>query len=225
MPAPQPSHTIPANRAAVKGASAILCAAFAIAAALYLTGCAARAPRATLPPAPATPAVTEVRRAQLVVREKLAPAQSRTETIIRTVETIRETADPATALALAGVQTELFQVRVELRETAEAATAAEAKAQEAEQQAEALRTWGIAQQSEAAANGEGWRKSEVREREHKASADKWATAFHKRTAKLGILGAVAGFFLGIKLFPVPPVKWWCGLGLAAAGAAAAASLL
>lgn len=225
MPAPQPSNTIPANRAAVKGASAIPVAAFALAAALYLTGCAARAPRATLPPAPATPAVTEVRRAQAVVREKLAPAQSRTETIIRTVETIRETADPATALALAGVQTELFQVRAELRETADAATAAEAKAQEAERQAEALRVWGIAQQTEAAANGEGWRKSAETERQSKASADKWAAAYHKRTAKLGLLGAAAGFFLGIKLFPVPPVKWWCGLGFAAAAGAVAASFL
>jgi hypothetical protein len=225
MPAPQPSHTIPANRAAVKGATASLVAAFALAAALYLTGCAARAPRALPVPAPATPAVTEVRRAQAVVREKLAPPQSRTETIIRTVETIRETADPATALALGAVQTELFQVRAELRDVADAATAAEAKAHEAEQQAETLRIWGIAQQSEAAANGEGWRTSEAAAKASKAAADKWATAFRKRTARLGALAAAAGFFMGIKIFPVPPVKWWCGLGFAAAAATAAATLL
>lgn len=225
MPAPTSSRTIAPHGVAVKFASAILVAAFAVGAAFYLTGCAAKAPRAALPPAPATAAVAEVRRAQIVVREKLVPPQARTETIIRTVETIRETADPATAEALANVTQELFKVRVELREVAEASAAAESKAAEAEQQAETLRAWGIAQQSEAATNGEGWRKSAEAERASKASADRWATAFHKRTAKLGLLAATAGFFLGIKFFPVPPMKWWCGLGFAAAAGAAAATFL
>jgi len=71
MPAPQPSHTIPANRAAVKGATAIIIAAFALAAALYLTGCAARAPRALPVPAPATPAVNA-----LVTPTNASPAAS-----------------------------------------------------------------------------------------------------------------------------------------------------
>jgi hypothetical protein len=234
MPAPTSSRIFAPFRAKVKArgfasartlAAGFLLALAALAALLYLTGCAARAPRAALPPAPATAAVAEVRRAQIVVREKLVPAQARTETIIRTVETIRETADPATAEALANVTQELFKVRVELRETAEASAAAEAKAAEAEQQAETLRAWGIAQQSEAATNGEGWRKSATAERASKASADRWATAYHLRTAKLGLLGAAAGFFLGIKFFPVPPLKWWCGLGFATAAGAAAATFL
>ena len=225
MPAaPLPINIHPRPRA-VKGALAILLAAGALLAALYLTGCARRVPRAVPVPAPGTAAVPEVRRAQALVRAHLTPAATRTETIIRTVETIRATADPATALALSEVQRGLLKVSADLRDALTGLTAADERALVAEQQTGTLRAWGVEQQTEAAANADGWRASEVTAKAAKASADKWAIAFHLRTAKLGMLAGLVGFFVGTKFSPLPPLKWWWGLGAAALAAAAAVAFL
>jgi len=190
-----------------------------------LAACSAPAPRAVPVPPPARVSTTALAAALGVTQRKTASAGERVKTVTQTVERIITTADPATAAELATVRDELFKVTVDLRDAQAATAVAETERAHEQRRADDLHAWGVAQQAEAAANADGWRTAEAAAKASKGAADKWATAFHKRTAKLGLLAAAAGFFLGIKLFPVPPVKWWCGLGFAAAAAAAAATFL
>ena len=198
VPDDGPRDTAAARQLNLQGACGIVLAGLSL---LWFAGCAAKRPL-PLPPAPAVTAVAEARAAQAVVRQHLTPARARTETIIKTVETIRETADPATAAALGEVQAELFKVSADLRDALTAASQAETQIGVATRQADALRAWGIEQQGASAENAEGWRAEESAHGKTKAAlkhqtglARKW------RLITAGVAALVAGFFVARQYFP------------------------
>ena len=81
-----------------------------------LCGCASKAPRRALPPAPPVASTVEVRRAVNVNREKTQSAKVRVETVIREIEVVKEVVPEEFRQQLTEIQGELFKVTVELRE-------------------------------------------------------------------------------------------------------------
>lgn len=155
-----------------------------LAMALALGGCVGRAPRKALPPPPAAVSTVRLAAALATNQGKTASAQTRIVRITETVEKIVKETDPATAEKLTAVNSELLRVSADLRDAQDAAALAERECAAEQTRADALRDWGVGQQAEAAANGEGWR-------EEAAAHGVTKISNNRRGNWLGWLGAAA----------------------------------
>ena len=99
--------------------------------------------------------------------------------------------DPNAKGEIALVVGQLVRVTAALRESEEARLVQQ-------EQARALRDWGVGKEEEASANGEGWRKE-------KEKSD-------RRGRLLGTAFAVAGVGLALRVVTVAPVTWLFPLG-------------
>jgi len=170
----------------------------------FLTGCATQRVPATVAPAPS---VSTAALGQSITAASAAAtsARQRTQTVIQTVDRIIAKTAPANVAELQGVKLELSAVSSDLQTTKDSLTRAEDARAQAQQAADALRTWGEAQQSEAVANAEGWQKealqSSARERH-----------VLKLQSLIGIVCGIAAGIIGLRFFGpyglfAGPVVW------------------
>ncbi len=173
---------------------------------LSLAACATHAPRRPVAVAPA-PHVNTGALAKRIedTRSKVASAGTHTDTAIQLVDRIITVADPAISLPLGQVKTELLNARTDLLEANLACTKAVSEREVAQEAADKLEAWGVEQQQIAAANGEGWRKSE-------ALAAQRQTHILKLQSMIGLALGIAAGIIGLKFFGLygmaaGPIAW------------------
>lgn len=136
-------------------------------------GCSAPTPKPS-PPAPSV-SFSKVSRA-------ISGAKDDTAKALTVVDRVREyVSDPNARAELASASAALVRVTVQLREAEEGRLVAEKQAQD-------LRQWGEAKESEAIENGEGWREAKADADKQRGFAWKW------RLASFGLAGAIVAYF-------------------------------
>lgn len=172
---------------------ALLILVASYAALCFLTGCASTSAHSVaVAPAPAV-STTALGQSIATGYSTATSARQRTETVIQTVDRIITKTDPETATELRAVKVELSTVSADLQTSKDALVRAEAERVQAQQSADALRTWGVAQQAASLANANGWQKAEIQSGERQRHVLKLQSI-------IGLALGIGAGILGLKLF-------------------------